>query len=210
MTEPPLARPPDPRARSALRSELRARREALPPAARITAARNICHHLEAWPAFMQARKIGGYWACGGEVPLNLIQARLAQREQTWWLPRIQPGRRLVFARWEAGDPWAANRFGIPEPLPAAASCAPAELDLVLVPLLGFDARGNRLGMGGGYYDTSFACRLQQGAPARPLLVGIAHAFQELRGLEAAPWDVPLDHVVTEGGRIDCRTAREEA
>jgi 5-formyltetrahydrofolate cyclo-ligase len=66
----------------------------------------------------------------------------------------------------------------------------------------FSATGDRLGMGGGYYDRSFAFRLQSSAP--PRLVGVGYGFQRHDGLRAEPWDVPLDAVVTEDGLLACR------
>lgn len=193
--------------RKHLRQQLRARREALPPANRIAAAQGVCRSLETLPAFVDGHDIGGYWAGGGEVPLNLVLAGMQRRGQAYWLPRTRPERRLEFARWAPGDAIENNRYGIPEPVAAAASCSPRELDVVLVPLLGFDARGNRLGMGGGYYDTSFAFLQQTARPARPLLAGIAHDFQQLESVPAAAWDIPLDYVATASGLITCRPAQ---
>jgi 5-formyltetrahydrofolate cyclo-ligase len=94
-----------------------------------------------------------------------------------------------------------NRYGIPEPNVATGSLLEAqELHLALVPLLGFDRRGHRLGMGGGYYDRSFAFRHE--SPAPPTLIGIGYAMQELPPIAEQHWDVPLDAVVTENELIE--------
>jgi 5-formyltetrahydrofolate cyclo-ligase len=74
---------------------------------------------------------------------------------------------------------------------------PQQLDAVIVPLLGFDNNGNRLGMGGGYYDRSFAFRKQRRAWRRPLLIGVAYSFQQVDAIQTEPWDIPLDAVITE-------------
>ena len=181
--------------RHALRRQLRQRRAALPPGDRLAAAAEVARHLGEQPELRQPGYVGGYWAVGGEVPLHAVQLRLAPG-QAWCLPIVQDDGGLRFGPWRAGDPLRNNRFGIPEPeLEAASALEPQALAWVLVPLLGFDAAGHRLGMGGGYYDRSFAFR--RTAPAPPRLVGVAYACQELPALAAEDWDVPLDAVATE-------------
>src|SRR5690606_26994955 len=94
----------------------------------------------------------------GELPLHFVQLRLAPG-QVWCLPCLQDDGSLRFAPWRPGDALKPNRYGIPEPDVAPSSTlAGADLAVVLMPLLGFDAAGHRLGMGGGYYDRSFAFR----------------------------------------------------
>ena len=89
-----------------------------------------------------------------------------------------------------------NRFGIPEPDVAPEACrSAAELSLLLVPLTGFDAAGNRLGMGGGWYDRSLAFRRER--PAPPWLVGAAYATQCTEQIPVEPWDVRLDAICSE-------------
>jgi 5-formyltetrahydrofolate cyclo-ligase len=103
---------------------------------------------------------------------------------------------LRFATWQTDTLLQLNRFNIPEPSPDTAELrAPAQLDLVFAPLVGFDANGNRLGMGGGFYDRSFAF-LRSGA-RKPLLIGLAYEFQKLPELRAETWDVPLAGVATD-------------
>jgi 5-formyltetrahydrofolate cyclo-ligase len=74
---------------------------------------------------------------------------------------------------------------------------------VLVPLVGFDRRGNRLGSGGGWYDRSFAFLRDVPRPARPILVGIGYHFQEVEKLDAQPWDIPMDFIATDRELIAC-------
>jgi 5-formyltetrahydrofolate cyclo-ligase len=189
--------------RGELRARLAAQRKALGAAERIAAAQGLRRSLEQLPEFLVDENVAGYWACAGELPLNIAIAPLAARGQRFLLPRIGPGRTLRFVPWQAGDAVQPNRHGIPEPADDGTALSPRDLDLVLLPLLGFDRRGHRLGFGGGYYDTSFAFLRDATRPASPLLVGIGYAFQELPAIEPRPWDVALDYVATERELIDC-------
>jgi 5-formyltetrahydrofolate cyclo-ligase len=186
-------------ARQSLRRSLRSQRLALSAPERMAAAEAIVAHLQEHPAFARAGYVAGYWASGGELPLHVLQLRL-RPDQIWCLPCVQDDGTLRFSPWRPSDPLVTNRYGIPEPNVATASLLePRELHLVLLPLLGFDRSGHRLGMGGGYYDRSFNFR--QTAPAPPTLIGIGYAMQELPAIEAEAWDVPLDAVVTENELI---------
>lgn len=195
--------PVDPQ-RPALRKQLADKRRQLGPAERISAANGLRHVLEELPEFMVDDRIAGYWACAGELPLNLVMASLAERGQSFYLPMIGSERQMRFAPWVTGDAIVPNRYGIPEPATKPDQAVPpALLDVVLVPLLGFDRQGNRLGFGGGYYDTSFAFLQDVERPATPLLVGIGYAFQECADISPQPWDIRLDYIATENELIDC-------
>ena len=186
-------------ARAPLRRELRHRRRAIPAQARIAAAERLAANLLALPMLPQSGDVAGYWAMDGEIALHAFQLRLP-RGLRWCLPVLTVDG-LRFARWQPGEPLASNRHGIPEPaVPPGGLLEPASMALVLVPLVGFDARGRRLGMGGGWYDRAFAYRNDAaGGHARrpPWLVGTAFASQQLDTLDAEPWDVDLDAVCTE-------------
>jgi 5-formyltetrahydrofolate cyclo-ligase len=189
--------------RRELRQQLAARRRALTPAQRITAAQGLRHSLEQLPEYHTDARVAGYWACDGELPLNLVIPPLAAREQRFLLPLLGEEGQLRFAPWVAGEPVQPNRYGIPEPVAPREWFAPFQLDLVLVPLLGFDRHGHRLGYGGGWYDRSFAFLNEQARPTEPLLVGVAYDFQELPAIRPEPWDVPLDFIATDRELIDC-------
>ena len=190
-------------ARTALRKMLRAQRAAVPAAQRIAAAQALVAQLEQVPEFMTDRRIGGYWAIDGELPLMALMGGIRARDQQYCLPVVGADRQLRFAPWRPGEAITANRYGIPEPSCAAADLLdPTELDVVLVPLLGFDRRGQRLGFGGGYYDRSFAYLRGRTDVGKPVLVGVAYALQEVAALDQQPWDVHLDYVATERELID--------
>ncbi|GAB2535922.1 5-formyltetrahydrofolate cyclo-ligase [Rhodanobacter koreensis] len=189
--------------RRELRQRLAEQRRALTPSQRIAAAQGLRHSLEQLPEYLTDGRVAGYWATHGELPLNLVIPPLTARGQQFLLPVIGKGRRLRFAPWQSGEEVQPNRYGIPEPAAPRELLEPFQLDLVLVPLLGFDRRGNRLGHGGGYYDRSFAFLNEQVRPTEPLLVGIAYSFQELPQVTEEAWDVPLDFIATEHELIDC-------
>jgi 5-formyltetrahydrofolate cyclo-ligase len=189
--------------RAALRKALRERRLAVPAAARIAAAEARVAQVERIPEFLTDRRIAGYWAVQGELPLAALLAGVHARGQEWHLPVLAEDGLLRFARWQHGVAIEPNRFGIPEPrVPAAALLAPEDLDLVLMPLVGFDRQGHRLGFGGGWYDRSFAFLRERTGAGKPLLVGVGFALQEIAGLEAQAWDVHLDCIATERELID--------
>ena len=189
---------------NAIRVQMRGARARLNAAERIAAANGVAASLEQLPEFLVDRRVAGYWAVGGEVPLHAAVARLRAREQQYCLPIVGDDGRLRFAPLLPNANMQPNRYGIPEPEHAAADLlAPQDLDLVLVPLTAFDRSGRRLGMGGGYYDRSFAFLGEVVRPAQPLLVGIGYAFQEVATLPAQDWDIALDFIATDKELIDC-------
>jgi 5-formyltetrahydrofolate cyclo-ligase len=195
--------PQDSTDRSALRKLLRERRTALGASERIAAAMALVERLEEIPEFLTDQRIAGYWAVAGELPLAAIIGGMRARGQRYHLPIVND-RQLRFAPWWPGMDIAANRYGIPEPLAAADEQIAADaLDVVLVPLLGFDRRGHRLGFGGGYYDRTFAFLRGCPRPSKPLLVGIGYAAQEVDRIEPRDWDVKLDYIATERELVDC-------
>lgn len=182
--------------RDALRRELRARRRAIPAAERIAAADALAARLRALPFLPAAGYTAGYWAMDGEIGLHSWQLQLPAG-LVYCLPVLAGDDTLRFAPWRPGDGLVTNRYGIPEPdVDPRSGLRAEEMALVLVPLVGFDARGHRLGMGGGWYDRTLAFRMHR--PAPPRLVGVGFAAQRLdTPLDAQPWDVPLDAVCTE-------------
>jgi 5-formyltetrahydrofolate cyclo-ligase len=134
--------------------------------------------------------VAGYWPIRDEADPRALMAALAARGHTLALPRIgAKGAALSFRRWNEGDGLIDNHHAIPEPRADAQVVTP---DIVLVPLLAFDASGHRLGYGGGYYDRTLAA-----LPARA--IGIAYAGQRVEALPREPHDHPLDGVLTENG-----------
>ncbi len=193
------------RQRAQLRRELKQRRNSLPDTQREQIAHEVLLHLKNWRLFRNAHRIAAYDAVGAELPTAMLQAFIQQSQAELYLPTLPSNRkgRLRFVRTTATSRWRHNRYAIPEPLCAHDSPAinPAFLDLILVPLVGFDANGNRIGMGAGYYDRTLVFRGLRKVWQRPRLVGLAYACQQVEALPSAPWDIPLDAIVTENGII---------
>ena len=180
--------------RQDLRREMKAVRSRLSVAEKMSAAEAVAQHVLAHLP-NTGGYLAGYWATGGELPLHILQMRLPT-DWIWCLPIVQPDRQLLFAPWRTGDELATNRYGIPEPDLEPNSClAPEAMAQVLLPLLAYTRKGQRLGMGGGYYDASFAFRQQYSSP--PLLIGIGYACQEIAALDSQDWDVRLDVLANE-------------
>lgn len=189
---------PDHSPRTALRRELRAARRAIPAPARIAAAGRLATQLLSLPFAPTSGYVAGYWASDGEIALHTWQLGLPSGA-VYCLPVLH-GEELRFAPWRSGDPLVTNRFGIPEPDVEPASALPAEaMTLVVMPLVGFDAQCTRLGMGGGWYDRSFARRRSLAPP--PWLVGAGFDVQRMPVLQAQDWDVRPDAICTESGTL---------
>jgi len=180
--------------RSALRQQLRQRRRDIPAAQRLAAAEQLADALLALPFAPTHGHVAGYWALDGEIALHRWQMRLPD-SVSYCLP-VLDGDTLRFAPWRPGQPLTANRFGIPEPdIAIADTLAPAQMTMVAAPLVGFDTLCRRLGMGGGWYDRSFAFRQQR--PAPPWLVGVCFSVQQVDDLPVQPWDVGVDAICTD-------------
>lgn len=183
--------------RSDIRSRLRQQRRALSAEARLLSARQVARQLAASPLFRAARRIAFYWPNDGEIDVLPILQYAWACGKTCYLPVLWRRNRLGFAVCRAGGVLTLNRFGIPEPvLPARKRVGALALDLVLLPLVGFDAQGHRLGRGAGFYDRTLAHRNRGLRWRRPRLVGVAYDFQQVPDMVPALWDVPLDAVVT--------------
>jgi len=183
-------------ARARIRRELRARRRAIPATERIAAAQSLAQHLLDLPFAPTSGHVAGYWAMDGEIALHAWQLQLPP-SLIYCLPVLCSDERLRFAPWRPGDALATNRYGIPEPeVPPSSLLEPEAMSLVVTPLVGFDTGGGRLGMGGGWYDRSFAFRKTQAPP--PWLVGVAFSTQRCEGgIPTQPWDVALDAVCSD-------------
>ncbi len=188
--------------RPELRTRLRRQRCALSQAERAQCSEAAARRFAATRRFCCSRHIAFYLPNDGELdPLPLMQRAWAKRK-TCYLPVLSalPSRRLWFAPYHEGDTLVYNRYGILEPdVPVSELASAWMLDLIMVPLVAFDGQGNRLGMGGGFYDRTLAFLKYRRCWQSPRLFGLAYDFQKVAHIQAEPWDVPLQGVITEAG-----------
>lgn len=185
--------------RPQLRRLLRQKRRALSASAQRQAALGLYRQLAQQPQFRRARHIALYLPNDGEIDPRPLLREAQRRGKRTYLPVLSawPRTKMVFQRITRHEKLAGNRFRILEPRPQPARQRKIwALDLVLLPLVGFDDRGGRLGMGGGFYDRSLAYLRQRKNWHKPTLLGLAHECQRVDALAMASWDVPLQATVT--------------
>ncbi|MFA5529724.1 MAG: 5-formyltetrahydrofolate cyclo-ligase [Thiohalomonadaceae bacterium] len=188
--------------RQQIRRAMRTRRRALDLHERRAMDAALAARLACHPWFLRSRHIALYLPNDGEVDLNPLFRRAMALGKRCYLPVLSPAfhNRLWFAPYTPATPLALNTFRIPEPVVGWHDMRPVwTIDLVLTPLVAFDAHGNRLGMGGGFYDRTLAYLARRAVWRKPRLLGVAYRFQEHERLPHQPWDIPLDGVVTDGG-----------
>lgn len=179
-------------AKAALRTEAHKRRAQLHPSLRLDAARDaVAHFLEHLP-LGQGEVVAAYWPIRDELDIKDLIVRLMDSGQPVALPVVLGDEEPLELRlWQEGAPLYEAGFGTLAPEDSAPRVEP---DIILMPLLGFDRHGTRLGYGGGYYDRTLAHLVR-----RPRLVGFAFARQEIDHIPRDAHDVPLDAIVTELG-----------
>jgi 5-formyltetrahydrofolate cyclo-ligase len=191
--------------RKPLRAALRARRRAVTPEERDSSAKLVARNVDCWLRLRPGWRIALYASLPSELDTTPLLRLARARGCHIYLPRIDRhtlGRKMQFV--EIGERHRSNRLGISEPQGSRLIGA-RWLDVVFLPLLGFDSRGVRLGMGGGFYDRAFAFRRWRTAWHTPHLVGLAYSFQQIEQIIPAAHDVLLDAVVTEKGVVRCTT-----
>lgn len=182
--------------RNDLRKILRNRRQALSPLLRMAMSQAVYHQIKISELIQTHQKIALYRAFGSEVDLSSLIAYIKEIKSEVYLPVVpEEGRLLSFSALNKEGYWKKNRFGILEWI-SQEMIKPSALDVVFVPLVGFDLQGNRLGQGGGYYDASFHFLNQTGIQ-KPQLIGVAFECQCVDNIPKASWDIRLDGIFTE-------------
>jgi 5-formyltetrahydrofolate cyclo-ligase len=155
----------------------------------------IVNRIQQLEVFKCAKKVAFYHAVRGEADPSALFSN--NFEKQFYLPVLSSNKDqgLLFAQVDNHTKYQDNLFSIPEPISKRQVLAES-MDLMILPLLGFDAMGNRLGMGGGYYDRSLAFKKEQ-SKRTPFLIGFAFDFQETQAITAEPWDIKLDAIATE-------------
>lgn len=181
--------------KSSLRRTLRHQRSQQSKHLKRRAAQQIVQNFKRSP-YARSQTIAGYIAFAGELDLNLCFKTLAKQRCKIFVPVVRLRHTLWFVPYRPGEPLRYNRYGIAEPKHKRRPRPAWSLATVLLPLLGFDKKGHRLGSGGGYYDRCFAFKKRRLQRARPHLIGVAYDWQKVQNLPHDPWDVVLDGVLT--------------
>lgn len=184
-----------------LRKRLRELRRALSEREQLEAGKALPHRVSDLPQLAQVARCAFYLAADGEIETSFLADHCRRAGHTLYLPVIQADNSLEFALWEPGTTLATNRYGIGEPPCTAPRLLTRDLDIVFLPLVGWDRQGRRLGMGGGFYDRSLA------GVSGPVLVGLAHDCQEVAEIPGDEWDVKLDYVATPGRLLRCEAGK---
>lgn len=185
--------------KESLRRELRRQRALIDPAGAALAARGLVPHaLGFFPVDIgPGTVVAGYWPMGGEIDPRPLMEALAGRGVTLALPVVNgPSSCLVFRRWSVGEDLDHGPHQTRHPCPTCDALSP---DVLLVPLVGFDDQGVRLGQGGGYYDRTISQLATDRQGRGPSTLGLAFQCQKVDLLPRDPHDCPLDAVATEVG-----------
>lgn len=192
--------------RQRLRKSMRRLRNSLSPQQQAYAANKLCLQLSKNHAIRSAQTIATYLPNDGEISTLPFIQWAQSMGKTILLPVLHPIKKgqLWFVEYQPDCKLKTNRYGIVEPDPRFNQIKPVwAIDTVLLPLVAFDRFGGRLGMGGGYYDRTFANRQKVQPFHKPRLIGLAHQLQEVEQLSIASWDIPLSAIATDDKIIDC-------
>lgn len=157
----------------------------------------IAERIRSFKFSKELTKIGIYYAVNNEVDVHPLCEILWQENKRVYLPIVEKNK-LLFGEYRNTSNLKNNRFKIPEPIVGLESQISAfELDLIFMPLVAFDPMGNRIGMGGGFYDRTLDNKQLDNDLKKPILVGVAYEFQKQNQIQPNPWDIPLDMIFTE-------------
>ncbi|MGY8869480.1 MAG: 5-formyltetrahydrofolate cyclo-ligase [Pseudomonadales bacterium] len=188
-------------ARSTLRQSMRQKRRALTAKQQATASLKLLAEIKKLPSIHKSKHLALYLPNDGELDPTPIIHWCWKMKKSVYLPVLHPlsHNRLWFVKYTPRTPMTRNMYGILEPkAPYRFIRAAKMLDIVLLPLVAFDDKGGRLGMGGGYYDRTFNF-IRQFNAQKPRLIGLAHHLQKVEKLPIESWDVPLKTVATDYG-----------
>ncbi|URQ60234.1 5-formyltetrahydrofolate cyclo-ligase [Pantoea alhagi] len=181
--------------RQAIRTHVRHLRRGLSAEQQTRAANSVAEHALNVASMDQAQHIALFLSVDGELNTRPLIARLWQQHKQVYLPVLHPFSpgNLLFIHYTPETILIPNRLRIPEPPLDVRHIIPlSRLDVMFVPLVAFDKQGQRLGMGGGFYDRT----LQHWRSHGFLPIGLAHDCQQVDTLPVEAWDIPLPAILT--------------
>ena len=181
--------------RQQIRKSIRTARKQLSHDEQRIAAQQIMHNALQHPKIIEAKNIALFLSFDGEIDTRPLINALWQQQKNVYLPVLHPfnSHNLLFLRYSPETPLVKNRFNIEEPPLDVRYVLPLEqLDIMMIPLVAFDNKGQRLGMGGGFYDRMLVNWQKKGF----IPIGLAHDCQQVETLPIAYWDIPLPEIIT--------------
>lgn len=181
-----------------IRQLLRQQRNQLSDTAQLKNQQRVLKHLKDSGLLDSNYHFAIYLHSDGELHTDTIIKQLFQLNKAVYLPVLHPDKsnHLLFIRYTASSTLTKNRFGIKEPSTIDEPVAITDLDIIFMPLVAFNHKGHRLGMGGGYYDRSLAS-LSNKQITKPLLIGLSHELQCNENFITHALDIPMDGIITE-------------
>ncbi|MDA7747214.1 5-formyltetrahydrofolate cyclo-ligase [Psychromonas sp.] len=191
--------------RNAIRQQIRTARQSLSSEKQQQASAILLKSLKNHPSLLKSKRVSVTLAHDGEIDLTLLIHWCWQQNKQVFLPVVHPNEtgRLLFVVYQHNTTMVKNRYGINEPQLIKSetdptqfinTCPVSELDILFTPLVAFDHQGNRIGMGGGYYDRLLAPWFLN--KTGPYPIGLAHDCQLVNALPIQNWDVPLPEIIT--------------
>lgn len=182
-----------------LRRQLRQQRRFLSSSCQRRHALRVLRQIRQSGLLRRYRSFAIYLEADGELATAGIIRHLLCHNKTVLLPALYPfaHNRLWFLPYNEQTLLKKNRFKIFEPADPHSRFSLAAIDVIFMPLVAFDTHGNRLGMGGGFYDRTLSTLKNKGDMKKPLLIGLAHELQKIETLQTNSWDITLDGVITE-------------
>ncbi len=151
----------------------------------------IAEKLFTSPSFIQAKNIASYMPIDNEVDTQVIHEHCWQQNKSVLLPVVTAKHEMAFVEHLQSEALIKNQYDIPEPqMTSKNTVSNDQIDCMLIPLVGFDSEGNRLGFGGGFYDHYLQNH-------KPICIGLAFEVQRINSLEKEKWDIPMDIIITD-------------
>jgi 5-formyltetrahydrofolate cyclo-ligase len=188
--------------RSNIRKEIRSRRSQLSTKKQQEQGVLLCQKLISQMEMEHVRSIAIYLANDGELDTQHFINWCWNNQISVYLPVIHPFSKgnLLFLKYTKTSVMIKNQYGILEPKLNVRNIVTVDkLDLIFTPLVAFDNHGNRLGMGGGFYDrtlNTWYFEYQQNKQTKPMPIGLAHDCQKVEAIPRESWDIPLPKIIT--------------
>jgi len=181
---------------NSLRTKIKEKRSQLSSESLKFLAQAILNNIQRSISLKDYSTIATYFSVNQEADTADLNRYLWEQDKKLFLPKIK-SKELFFSAYDIDQTLSLNAFNIPEPVNEEALITAEEFDLMFIPLVAFDTKCNRVGMGGGYYDKTLSFIKHIEDTKKPKLVGLAYELQKVEQIEKNDWDIPMDVIITE-------------